>query len=75
MFSFCNIHEFSNDNFDELRRIVDFLCLRGQNLPESLKPLFHLSQNPTRKLAASAFNFCDWMKVLPASLRVGFYEE
>ena len=33
-----------------------------------LKPLFHSSQNPTRKLAASAFRYCDWMKLLAASL-------
>ena len=32
-----------------------------------LKPLFHSSQKPTRKLAASAFKYCDWMKVLAAS--------
>ncbi len=39
-----------------------------------LKPLFHSSQTPTRKLAAaSAFKYCDWMKVLAASLRVGFF--
>ena len=40
-----------------------------------LKPLFHSSQKPTRKLAASAFKYCDWMKVLAASLRVGFCDE
>ena len=39
------------------------------------KPLFHSSQKPTRKLAASAFKYCDWMKVLAASLRVGFCDE
>ena len=33
-----------------------------------LKPLFHSSQKPTRKLAASAFKYCDWMKVLATSL-------
>ena len=33
-----------------------------------VKPLFHLSQKPTRKLAASAFKYCNqWMKVLAAS--------
>ena len=32
-----------------------------------LKPLFHSSQKPIRKLAASAFKYCDWMKVLAAS--------
>ncbi len=26
------------------------------------KPLFHSSQKSTRKLAASAFKYCDWMK-------------
>ncbi len=36
---------------------------------QGLKPLFHSSQKPTRKLAASAFKYCDWMKVLTASLR------
>ena len=41
----------------------------------NLKPLFHSSQKPTRKLAASAFKHCDWMKVLAASLRVGFRDE
>ena len=40
-----------------------------------LKSLFHSSQKPTRKLAASAFKYCDWMKVLAASLRVGFSDE
>ena len=29
----------------------------------------------TRKPAASAFKYCDWMKVLAASLRVGFCDE
>ncbi len=40
-----------------------------------VKPLFHSMQKPTRKLAASAFKYCDWMKVLAASLRVGFCDE
>ncbi len=40
-----------------------------------LKPLFHSSQKPTCKLAASSFKYCDWMKVLAASLRVGFCDE
>ena len=40
-----------------------------------LKPLFHSSQKPACKLAASAFKYCDWMKVLAASLRVGFCDE
>ena len=39
------------------------------------KPLFHSSQKSTRKLAATAFKYCDWMKVLAASLRVGFCDE
>ncbi len=34
-----------------------------QQLTE-LKPLFHSSQKPTRKPAASAFKYCDWMKVI-----------
>ncbi len=45
------------------------------NLFPLLKPLFHSSQKPTRKLAASAFKYCGWMKVLAASLRVGFRNE
>ena len=32
-------------------------------------------QKPPRKLTASAFKYCDWMKVLAASLRVGFCDE
>ena len=40
-----------------------------------VKPLFHSSQKPTRKLATSAFKYCDWMKVLAASWRVGFCDE
>ena len=40
-----------------------------------LKPLFYSSQKPTRKLAASAFKYCDWIKILAASLRVGFGDE
>ena len=40
-----------------------------------LKPLFHSLQKPTRKLAASPFKYCDWMKVLAASLGVGFCDE
>ena len=40
-----------------------------------LKPLFHSSRKQTRKLAASAFKYYDWMKVLAASLRVGFCGE
>ena len=50
--------------------VLIVLPLRGR-----LKPLFHSSQKPTRKLAASAFKYCDWMKVLAASLRVGFGDE
>ena len=41
----------------------------------TVKPLFHSLQKPTRKLAASAFKYYDWMKVLAASLRVGFCDE
>ncbi len=37
--------------------------------------LFHSSQNGEGKLTASAFKYCDWKKVLAASLRVGFYDE
>ena len=33
-----------------------------------IKPLFHSSQNPIRKLAASAFDYCDPMKVLACKL-------
>ena len=40
-----------------------------------LKSLFHSSQKPTRKLAASAFKYCDWMKVLAASLQVSFCDK
>ncbi len=40
-----------------------------------VKPLFHSSQKPARKLAASAFKYCDWMKVLAESLRVDFCDE
>ena len=41
-------------------------------LVTSLEPLFHSSQKATRKLAASAFEYYDWMKALAASLQVGF---
>ncbi len=40
-----------------------------------VKPLFHSSQKPTRRLAASAFKYCDWIKVLAASLLVSFCDE
>ena len=40
-----------------------------------VKLLFHSSQKPTRKLAASAFRYYDWMKIPTASLRVGFCDE
>ena len=40
-----------------------------------LKPLFHSSQKPTRKLAANAFKYSDWMKVVAASLRVDFCDK
>ena len=42
---------------------------------KSFKPLFHSSQKPTRKLAASAFKYCDWMKVLAANLRISYRDE
>ena len=48
---------------------------RKEILPCKLKPLFHSSQKPTRKLPASAFKYCDWMKVFAASLRVGFRDK
>ena len=35
----------------------------------------HSSQKPTRKLAASALKYSDGMKVLAASLQVGFRDE
>ena len=41
----------------------------------SVRPLFHSSPKPTRKLAASAFNYYTWMNVFAASLRVGFCDE
>ena len=42
-------------------------------LVRCLKPLFHSSQKPTRKLPANAFKYCDWMKVsvLFSSLSIG----
>ncbi len=52
--------------------LVTFLLLC---LHYNLKPLFHSSQKPTCKLAAIAFKYCDWMKVLTTSLRVGFCDE
>ncbi len=51
---------------------------RGQNdcnRKRPLKPLFHSLQNGNRKLAASAFKYCECTKVLAASLQVGFYDE
>ena len=39
------------------------------------KPLFNLSQKSIRKLATSAFKDCDWIRVLVATLRVGFCGE
>ena len=40
-----------------------------------LKPLFHSSQKPTRKLAARTFIQSQYLKVLVASLRVGFCDK
>ena len=52
-------------------------CLKlvQKTLRTRLKHLFHSSQKPTRKLAASAFKYCDWMKVRAASLWAGFCDE
>ena len=62
--------------------LVQYLVARGtidevlwRMLCTKVKPLFHSSLKSTRKLAASAFKYCDWMKVLAASLRVGFCDE
>ncbi len=41
----------------------------------SVKALFDSSQKTTRKFAANAFKYCDWMKVLAASLRVSFCDK
>ncbi len=41
----------------------------------SLKPLFHSSQKPTRKLAARTFIQSQYLKAFAASLRVGFCDE
>ncbi len=52
---------------------IRFLLVRANKFAKwktGLRPLFHSWQKPTRKLAASAFKYCDWMKVLAASLRV-----
>ena len=38
-----------------------------------VKPVFHSSQKLTRKLTTSSFKYCDWMKVLAASLPVSLY--
>ena len=40
-----------------------------------LKPLFHSSQKPTRKLAARTFIQSQYLKALAASLQVGFCDE
>ncbi len=45
-------------------QLVDSLLA---DLLQAAKPLFHSSQKPTRKLTASVFKYCDWMKVLAAS--------
>ena len=47
----------------------------GSSYWPSVKPLFHSSQKPTRKHVASAFKYCDWMKVLAASLQIGLCDE
>ena len=58
-----------------MKGLLDFLTSEDPVAEVDAKPLFHSSQKPTRKLAASAFKCCDWMKVLAASLRVGFCDE
>ncbi len=40
-----------------------------------IKPLFHSSQKPTRKLAARTFTQSQYLKALAASLRVSFCVE
>ena len=40
-----------------------------------LKPLFHSSPRPTRKLVARTFIQSQYLKALTASLRVGFCDE
>ena len=55
-----------------MRGDITVFCIR---IKQRLKSLFHSSQKPTRKLAASAFKHCDWMEVSAASLRVGFGDE
>ncbi len=47
----------------------------GSNWKPAFKPLFHSSQNPTRKLAARTFIQSQYLKALAASLRVGFCDE
>ncbi len=42
---------------------------------QSLKALFHSSQNPTRNLAERAFIQSQYMIELAASLQVGCYDE
>ena len=49
-----------------------FAAATNKCCKKQIQPLFHSSQKPTRKLAVSAFKYCDWMKVLVVSLRVGF---
>ena len=45
-------------------------CSIKSVLTSVLKPLYiHSSQNGNHKLAASAYKYCDWMKVLAASSR------
>ena len=59
-------------NQEAAQRNVQLSVQRKVNI---VKPLYHSSQKPARKPAASAFKYCDWMKVLTASLRVGFCDE
>ena len=51
------------------------LVIKHLGLLCCIKPLLHSSQKLTRKLAANAFKYCDWMKVLAARLPVGFCDE
>jgi hypothetical protein len=48
---------------DKVRDKYQVFAGRAQNTQRtwSFIPLFRSSQKPTRKLAASAFKYCDWM--------------
>ncbi len=37
-----------------------------------IKSLFHSRLKPTRKLAASAFKYCDWMKFSQRACKLAF---